>query len=577
MTKLRRMAVSLTALPLLALAACRVLSPKTPQIQVSPAQVQPGVVLRVTGQNWRPGARVSIGLGAANTQPQDASKVSSALADASGSFVALFPFPSDERWSHLTEMWIVVQAQDLSKSAHVLITQTLTATPAPSSRPPATATPPATGSAYVLGYVEDTSASARTITVRPIQGQAQVIALVASTRITRGGQPVQLQDVRRGDLLEAIGQPGGSNSLIASEVRILSASTPPATTTVTPTPTRAAAVWHGEYYGNTTLSGKPLLVRDDPVIDFQWQEQAPAPGLPADGFAVRWTGNWPFEAGAYRLHAQVDDGVRLWLDGHLVIDQWHESIGALYNSDAYLSTGTHAVRVEYFDGRGSANAKVWWEYQGANAVQTYSDWRGEYFSNATLSGPPYLVINDRLADFDWGNGAPASGMPGDNFSVRWTRTVSLEPGAYRFHARSDDGVRLWVDDRPVIDHWQDGGAATYLGEIYLARGNHAIRIEYYEHAGQAVIQVGWELLPDTPTPTRVGTATPTPTPRATATPVRTATPTPGTPTPTPITPTPTPTELPTHTPVPPTPTVAPTLTPPIPGLEPTATPGGDIQ
>lgn len=567
MCRLRWIALPLTALVLIALAACRVLPQKAPLIQVSPAQVQPGVALRVTGQNWRPGERVTIGLSAPNARPQDAQKVTTSLADAAGSFVALFPFPDEERWSSLTEMWIVAQAQDLSRVAHVLITQSPAVTPVPTLRPVATrgapgatATPPDTGSAYVLGYVEDTSASARIITIRPIQGQAQVIALVESTRITRGGQPVQLLDVRRGDLVEATGQPGASNSLIASEVRILSTSTPQATTTVTPTSTGVAAVWHGEYYGNTTLSGKPVLVRDDPVIDFQWQEQAPAPELPADGFAVRWTGNWPFEAGACRFHAQVNDGVRLWLDGHLIIDQWHESTGVLYSSDAYLSAGTHAIRVEYFDGRNSASAKVWWEYQGAGAAQTYSDWKGEYFSNATLSGPPFLVVNDRQIDFDWGNGAPASGMPSDNFSARWARTLTLEPGTYRFHARSDDGVRLWVDERSVIDHWQDGGAATYLGELALARGNHTIRVEYYEHAQQAVIQVGWELLPDTPTPTRTATATPSPS--ATLTPTHTATTTPAPPT---------------ATPMPSTPTVAPTLTPPTPGLEPSATPGGDVQ
>src|SRR5687767_7863144 len=51
-------------------------------------------------------------------------------------------------------------------------------------------------------------------------------------------------------------------------------------------------------------------------------------------------------------------------------------------------------------------------------------WRGSYFANATLAGTPALVRDDAAIDFDWGSGAPAPGLPVDNFSVRWTRDVA---------------------------------------------------------------------------------------------------------------------------------------------------------
>jgi len=165
---------------------------------------------------------------------------------------------------------------------------------------------------------------------------------------------------------------------------------------------------------------------------------------------------------------------------------------------------------------------------------TYPDWKGEYYPNATLGGAPYLVVNDRSPDFNWATGLPATGMPADHFSVRWTRSVNLEAGLYRFHARSDDGVRVWVDDRMVIDHWQEGAVETYWGEIGLTRDSHRMRVEYYERTGQAVIQVGWELVPNTPRPTASPTslpATDTPTPTETL-PPPTSTPEPPTPTPT---------------------------------------------
>ena len=127
----------------------------------------------------------------------------------------------------------------------------------------------------------------------------------------------------------------------------------------------------------------------------------------------------------------------------------------------------------------------------------------------TLSGEPFLVVNDRVLDFDWGAGVPATGMPSDSFSVRWTRSVNLEEGVYRFYARVDDGVRLWVDESQVIDRWREGAAETYAGEVLLAAGQHLLRVEYFEHATVAEIAVWWELLPQTPTPTGTPSATPT--------------------------------------------------------------------
>ncbi|MCB0211210.1 MAG: SH3 domain-containing protein, partial [Anaerolineae bacterium] len=71
-----------------------------------------------------------------------------------------------------------------------------------------------------------------------------------------------------------------------------------------------------------------------------------------------------------------------------------------------------------------------------------TEWRGEYYNNRNLSGNPALVRNDVAVSFDWGLNAPASELPADNFSARWTRQLDYSAGAYRFYARADDGVRL---------------------------------------------------------------------------------------------------------------------------------------
>jgi hypothetical protein len=332
--------------------------------------------------------------------------------------------------------------------------------------------------------------------------------------------------------------------------------------------------WKGEYFSNPSLQGNPTLVRNDVSIDFDWGYGSPGPGLPADGFSVRWSRDLNFSGSLYRFYAHVDDGVRVWIDGRPIIDQWHHSAPTTQVAEITLSEGHHSLRMEYYEHTYTAVARLWWE-----RIEQYPDWKGEYFDNRKLEGSPILVRNDRGVDFNWDSGSPAASLPVDNFSCRWTRTLKLKKATYRFYARVDDGIRLRVDDKLLIDQWHDAAGKLYAGDVSLKEGEHAVKVEYYEHGGGARIEVWWEVLAPTPTLTPTFTATPTqtPTPTTTNTPTETPTPTPtptgtSTPTETP-TQTPLPTETPTDTPTPtdtatstptqtPTPTATPTQTPP---------------
>jgi hypothetical protein len=121
-----------------------------------------------------------------------------------------------------------------------------------------------------------------------------------------------------------------------------------------------------------------------------------------------------------------------------------------------------------------------------------SAWVGEYYSNRFLSGSPTLVRSDNTISFDWGDGSPDASIPSDNFSVRWTRNIDFASGTYRFTTVSDDGVRLYVDGTLLIDRWYDMTRTSNSAEINLSAGTHAVRLEYYEHDGQAVIELSWE-------------------------------------------------------------------------------------
>lgn len=257
----------------------------------------------------------------------------------------------------------------------------------------------------------------------------------------------------------------------------------------TTTPTPAFQGWRGEYYDNVDLVGDPLWVRDDSTIDFDWGQGAPATDLPADTFSVRWTRRIDFLPGGYQFDVQVDDGVRVFIDDQLVLDEWKVAPPTSYEFQQVLD-GPTEVRVEYFDAGGNATIRFQWYYMGR-----YPNWRGAYYNNRALSGTPVLVRDDVAVNFNWGDESPSPQISPDNFSARWTRTAQLSQGTYRFHAQADDGVRVWVDDRLIINEWHTStGERDYVADTFLSRGSHDIRIEYYETGGKAEVHLWWENL-----------------------------------------------------------------------------------
>ena len=254
--------------------------------------------------------------------------------------------------------------------------------------------------------------------------------------------------------------------------------------------------WQASYWNNMSLSGTPALQREEPNLDYNWGTGSPGPGVNADGFSARWTRYLDLAAGTYRFTTVSDDGLRLWVDGVLVIDEWNDHSAKTVSADKALAAGHHLVTVEFYENTGDAVAKLSW----VPAV-TINNWRGAYFNNRTLSGSPALVRDDAQINFDWGSGSPAPGTIGaDNFSVRWTRTLNLAAGSYRFTATADDGVRLWIGNHLLIDAWVDQAARTYSDTIYVPAGGVAVKMEYYEHGGAAVAKLSWATAGTSPGP-----------------------------------------------------------------------------
>jgi hypothetical protein len=131
------------------------------------------------------------------------------------------------------------------------------------------------------------------------------------------------------------------------------------------------------------------------------------------------------------------------------------------------------------------------EFTTANAAGGLA---ATYFNNRDLAGTPALTRTDAAIDFDWGNGSPDALVSIDNFSARWTATlVAPTTGSYTFSTVSDDGVRLFLDDVPIINNWSDHSVSTDTSApVALTAGTpYRLRMEYYENGGLAVARLQW--------------------------------------------------------------------------------------
>ncbi len=271
----------------------------------------------------------------------------------------------------------------------------------------------------------------------------------------------------------------------------------------------ADETWRGRYWNNRDLSGDPVLKRDEEAIDYDWGGGSPGGQVDSDDFSARWTRTIYLTAGTYRFSATMDDGMRVWIDGALVIDEWKDSQVRTVAVDLPMTTGEHDIEVQYYEAGGTAVAKFWWGAAAGAPDAPLNRWQGLYFSNQYLGGPPAFTRADNAIDFNWKSGSPWSTIPNDHFSARWTGNFDHTPGRYRFTAVTDDGVRLWVNNQLIIDAWHNNQNVTYQAELLLPGGTVPLRLDYFENEGAALIKLTAAQIgesagqpPPTPVPTQ---------------------------------------------------------------------------
>jgi beta-glucosidase len=125
--------------------------------------------------------------------------------------------------------------------------------------------------------------------------------------------------------------------------------------------------------------------------------------------------------------------------------------------------------------------------------RTVNGLTGEYFANNSLDGEPAIVRTDESMDFRWTLSSPGRGIPFDWYSVRWTGRLTAPDDVRRIGIEGNDGYRLWLDGRLLIDNWRKQSYGTTLVDVALEPGRtYDLRMEYFESTGNARLRLVWD-------------------------------------------------------------------------------------
>lgn len=272
------------------------------------------------------------------------------------------------------------------------------------------------------------------------------------------------------------------------------------------------------YYRRTELDSSSAVTRIDPQLDFNWGGNAPVSEVPAEAFSVRWSGQVAAQfTESYTFHVEAGGGAKLWLDGQLILNQWNDKPGEFYSTVVPLTAGQkYDLRLEHFNTSKDAKLRLLWASASqrkspipadaltpsrpaeSGARKAQHGLLGTYFSRADCSGE-VLKRLDAQVNFDWADKPAAPGVPTEDFSVRWTGQVQAQHTEnYTFHVEADDGVRVWLGDRQIMDEWRQQSTTLVSLPTALNAGQfYPLTIEYFSARPPAMAKLKWSS-PSTP-------------------------------------------------------------------------------
>lgn len=186
----------------------------------------------------------------------------------------------------------------------------------------------------------------------------------------------------------------------------------------------------------------------------------------------------------HRFRIRSDDGFRVIVDGKCLLNNYNIIGTDYYDVEVDLTQGVHDVSVEYYQSKWGS--KLYFTDRSTNI------WNASWYSNPDITEPTQSTTQVDKIKFDWGFNSPdIAGLGSNNFSVKFSTSVYLLRSRYRFVVESDDGVRLYVNNKMVIDSWYNRSASTDFVELDTIGGATNIRLEYYEYTGNAKLYLDY--------------------------------------------------------------------------------------
>ena len=263
----------------------------------------------------------------------------------------------------------------------------------------------------------------------------------------------------------------------------------------------------GEYYRDLGQFRLFSFMRTDTNVNFSWSSPSAYPIPGADHFCVRWLGKLQVRhGGLHQFHTYTDEGVRLWIDGRLVIDNWnaHPNYPVEDTGSVSLVPGRYYdITMEFFENIDGAVAQLHWTQPGGvkeiiPTAQLYpadEGLRATYFSGTNLTASSAVMARiDNGVNFVWGTNSPAPANLGLPFSARWTGKVRAnQSGTYSFFTASDDAVRLSVNGQMIINNWTVHPLTENSNSITLVGGQYYdLTMEYFNISGLGTAVLMWQ-------------------------------------------------------------------------------------
>ena len=291
-----------------------------------------------------------------------------------------------------------------------------------------------------------------------------------------------------------------------------------------PTPTTGTGTGlRADYFNNTNAAAPVIVSRVDATVDFDWGNGSPASGVNTDSFSARWTGQVEAPvSGNYTFSTLGDDGIRLWVNGVLLIDDWNGHPPKLNTGPVIALVGgqKYDIRMEFFDNVGGAVARLLWAYPGQDQQVVPKTRLYPAAGNSTTPTPTTLRDPENPANAvtgldyqyyegSWGNLPDFNTLTPIktgtvttpnltvrnrdlNYGLRFTGFVSVPAdGVYTFYSSSDDGSKLLIGTTEVVNN--DGGHPDQerSGTIGLKAGVHALSVLFFQGSGDQALSIGY--------------------------------------------------------------------------------------